>query len=145
VENYHRSVAGEFPRAGLSPGVVRVLGLLGHCAELRALEEVAAPLLESGYLTGEQSAALREASRRALVALRPEAVTLVDAFAFEDYYLNSALGRADGDVYRALYDMAQGSPLNRTEEGPAWEHVIKPGMAKPSALLGAGTRGLSKL
>jgi hypothetical protein len=31
----------------------------------------------------------------------------VDAFGWEDYALNSALGRADGDVYRALLDMAQ--------------------------------------
>jgi hypothetical protein len=31
----------------------------------------------------------------------------VDAFGWEDYALNSALGREDGDVYRALLDMAQ--------------------------------------
>jgi len=40
-----------------------------------------------------QAGALRAASRGLLAALRPEAVALVDAFGFEDYYLNSALGR----------------------------------------------------
>jgi hypothetical protein len=42
-----------------------------------------------------------------LAALRPDAVGLVDAFGFSDYALNSALGRADGDVYRALLAAAQ--------------------------------------
>jgi acyl-CoA oxidase len=56
---------------------------------------------------GEQAAALRTQHRTLLAALRPEAVALVDAFGWEDYALNSALGRADGDVYKALLDMAK--------------------------------------
>ena len=43
-----------------------------------------------------------------------------------DYYLNSAIGRADGDVYNALYDAAQGSPLNATHTPPGYEQHIKP-------------------
>ena len=35
-----------------------------------------------------------------LAQVRPDAVALVDAFGFDDYLLNSALGRKDGDVYR---------------------------------------------
>ena len=35
-----------------------------------------------------------------LAAVRPDAVALVDAFGYDDYLLNSALGRKDGDVYR---------------------------------------------
>ncbi len=61
-----------------------------------------------------------------LAALRPDAVGLVDAFGLSDYLLNSALGRADGDVYRALLAAAQVSPLNATEEGPAWEGILEP-------------------
>ncbi len=61
-----------------------------------------------------------------LRALRPDAVGLADAFGLSDYLLNSALGRADGDVYRALLAAAQASPLNETEEGPAWHSVLKP-------------------
>lgn len=43
---------------------------------------------------------------------RPEAVTLVDAFDYSDYDLNSALGRYDGNVYEDLYKRAQASRLN---------------------------------
>jgi len=39
--------------------------------------------------------------------------------------LCSALGRRDGDVYRALLAAAQTSPLNDSEEGPAWESILK--------------------
>eukprot|EP00976_Prorocentrum_cordatum_P114210 1195817-Prorocentrum_minimum.AAC.3 len=39
-----------------------------------------------------------------LSELRPDAVALVDAFGLDDYFLNSALGAADGDVYARCYD-----------------------------------------
>jgi acyl-CoA oxidase len=61
-----------------------------------------------------------------LTVLRQDAVGLVDAFGLSDYLLNSALGRFDGDVYRALLAAAQGSPLNQTQEGPAWDGILKP-------------------
>lgn len=58
--------------------------------------------------------------------VRPDAVALVDSFGFEDYVLNSAIGRHDGDVYTALLKAAEGSRLNETEEGPAWHDILKP-------------------
>ena len=51
---------------------------------------------------------------------------LVDAFAHDDYSLNSAIGAYDGDVYNRLYEMAKGSPFNDTQEGPAWDDLLKP-------------------
>jgi acyl-CoA oxidase len=66
--------------------------------------------------------------RRLLRELRPDAISLVDSWAFTDYELNSAIGREDGDVYTALLEAAKASPLNRTDEGPAWEAVLKPAM-----------------
>jgi acyl-CoA oxidase len=70
-----------------------------------------------------------------LAVLRPDAVALVDAFGLTDYQLNSALGRKDGDVYRALLAAAQASPLNATEEGPAWDRVLKPLLNRPESKL----------
>jgi len=83
---------------------------------------------------GAQAGQLRARQRSLLVEVRPDAVGLVDAFAIEDYALHSAIGRADGDVYATLLDMAQRSPLNETEEGPAWEGVLAPVLrGKPMA------------
>jgi acyl-CoA oxidase len=114
---------------------VAVLRQLAALFGLTLLEAAAGELLEDGYMAGAQAAALRAAQRAHLALLRPNAVALVDAFGFTDYELNSALGRQDGDVYRSLLEMAQGSPLNESEEGPAWEAVLKPVMLRARAKL----------
>ena len=52
-----------------------------------------------------QARILQEQQHELLVELRPDAVALVDGFGFEDYQLNSCLGRSDGNVYNALLDV----------------------------------------
>lgn len=66
--------------------------------------------------------------RQLLRDLRPNAISLVDSWAFTDYELNSALGKSDGDVYTDLLSRAKLSPLNELDEGPAWDSVLKPAM-----------------
>lgn len=114
--------------APLSAATMTVLRRLCLLFGLTLLEGGAGDLLERGYLSGAQAAGLRQRQRELLVELRGEAVALVDAFGFEDYALNSCLGREDGDVYSALLAAAQGSPLNASAEGPAWEPVLKAAM-----------------
>lgn len=75
-----------------------------------------------------QANSVQQFRRQLLRDLRPNAISLVDSWAFTDYELNSALGKADGDVYNDLLNRAKLSPLNETDEGPAWESVIKPAM-----------------
>jgi len=108
---------------------------LNQCLSLFALtkiEQHAADLLESSYLTPSQIKMLRTQKNQLIKDLRPNAVALVDSFGYLDYELNSALGRADGDVYLGLLEMAHASPLNKTEEGPAWKTVLEPRM-RPKA------------
>lgn len=135
LKNFSDSVARAAADGSLSPGSCGVLQQLAGLLALTVLEDNAGEFMTDGYVTGAQATAARVAHRRLLAALRPNAVALVDAFGLEDYALNSAIGRADGDVYRSLLEMAQASPLNDTEEGPAWEHVLKPVMTKPRAKL----------
>lgn len=74
-----------------------------------------------------QAHKVRSLRRQLQQTLRPNAISLVDSWAFTDYELHSALGKQDGDVYTALFDMAQGSPLNKTDEGVATvPHVCCP-------------------
>ena len=56
-------------------------------------------------------------------------MALVDGFGFEDYLLNSCLGRKDGNVYEALLEAAKRSPFNATDEGPAWKPVLQARLA----------------
>lgn len=67
---------------------------------------------------------LNDAMFNLLTKIRPNAVTLVDAFAITDRKLNSTLGRYDGQVYSALYDYAMGSPLNKTKVSLTCIYVI---------------------
>jgi len=90
------------------------------------LERLGIELLEDGYLSTAQLNMIREQSRKCLHMLRPNAVALVDAWDFSDCFLNSALGRYDGNVYEALYEMAQRNPLNKTEILPGFKENILP-------------------
>jgi acyl-CoA oxidase len=58
--------------------------------------------------------------------VRRGAVGLVDAWAFSDMNLNSALGRYDGRVYEALYSMAQREPLNAKAVPDGYEQLLQP-------------------
>lgn len=58
--------------------------------------------------------------------LRPEAVALVDAFDIPDRVLSSAIGRADGNVYEALFDMARRSALNKADPFLGYKEFLQP-------------------
>ena len=108
------------------------LAALRRLASLFALGLAAAgagDLLDAGVVSPGWGAAAREARFAVLASLRPDAVALVDAFGLPDYLLNSAIGAADGDVYRRLREAAGRAPFNATEEGPGWEGVLKPLLA----------------
>jgi acyl-CoA oxidase len=73
--------------------------MMKTCFELFAaytMDAEAAEFLASGYLSPKQSELLRNTVHALFAELRPQAVSLVDAFGIPDYQLNSALGRYDG-------------------------------------------------
>ena len=70
---------------------------------------------QDGYLSRQQAVMLQSRYLDLLREVRPNAVTLVDAFDFPDGVLDSALGRFDGNVYPALYDYSMRSKLNEKQ------------------------------
>ena len=80
--------------------------------------------LEDGHVSGEQAAAIRAEISKLLAELRPDAAALVDAFALDDYFLNSALGASDGDVYRRLYEEVQEAPFNKSHVPPGYADLL---------------------
>ena len=78
------------------------------------------PCLQDGYMTSDQVGLARGQLYSLLSTVRKEAVPLVDAFAFPDKILNSALGRYDGDVYTHLYQWAQKAPRNKKKVMMTW-------------------------
>lgn len=61
-----------------------------------------------------------------LAILRPDAVAIVDAFDLHDLVLNSALGRYDGQVYRTMFELAQKTPLNKTQVHESYYKYLHP-------------------
>ncbi len=66
-----------------------LLSLFGLTALLKDLGD----LLEDDYASRQQASLVRQQQYALLRELRPDAVALVDGFGFEDYLLNSSLGR----------------------------------------------------
>ncbi|KAI8343434.1 acyl-CoA dehydrogenase/oxidase C-terminal [Chlamydoabsidia padenii] len=112
--------------AKLDKATVSVLRSLATLFALTTMEKELSEFLLSGYLNAEQTAMLKEQVINVLEQVRPQAVALVDAFALPDYYLHSALGRADGNVYKAMTDMAEREPLNHTQVVSSYDTAIKP-------------------
>ncbi|KAI8342207.1 acyl-CoA dehydrogenase/oxidase C-terminal [Choanephora cucurbitarum] len=117
--------------------MLKVLRTLATLFALHTMEKELSEFLVAGYLSSEQSAMLKEQVIHLLELVRPEAVSLVDAFALPDYFLHSALGRYDGKVYEAMTEMAEREPLNHTLVVDGYNECIKPlvvkGLKKPSA------------
>lgn len=62
---------------------------------------------------------ISEVVQSLLEELRPDAVTLVDAFDFDDILElhQTALGAYDGDVYQRLWDWSEKDPVNNALQG----------------------------
>ena len=67
----------------------RLVSLFGLTALLKDLGD----FLEDDYASRQQASLIRQQQYALLRELRPDAVALVDSFGFEDYLLNSSLGR----------------------------------------------------
>jgi Acyl-CoA oxidase len=70
---------------------------------------------QDGYMTPQQLDVINEGILACFARVRPDAVSLVDAFDFADRHLGSVLGRYDGNVYENLLKWAASSPLNKTQ------------------------------
>lgn len=68
----------------------RLVSLFGITILLQNLGD----LMEDDYASRQQVSLIRQQQYALLRELRPDAVALVDGFGFEDYLLNSALGRS---------------------------------------------------
>ncbi|XP_065192794.1 peroxisomal acyl-coenzyme A oxidase 1-like [Sycon ciliatum] len=95
---------------------------------LHRIEEHSIFFLETGTLSTTDMQAVHDHVGKHLQILRPNAVSLVDAFCHHDMSLLSALGANDGDVYQRLYDMARKAPLNKTQVADGIHQYLKPVM-----------------
>jgi len=81
-------------------------------------------------LSKEQFRHIRDRTYTVMKEIRPDSVSLVDAFDFSDFVLKSSIGRYDGNVYEALFDAAQKSILNEIDPFIGYEEYLKPHLNK---------------
>ena len=105
---------------------------------LATMDDDMGAFLEDGYVDGSGAERVRAEISALLLELRPDAAALTDAFALDDYFLNSALGASDGDVYARLYAEVQDAPFNKSHAPPGYESLLRRRLLK-------GVEGTSKL
>ena len=126
--NFADSVSDVKSRVSASTAVV--LDRLVALHALATMEDRMADFIEDGYLAAEQAAAVRAEVLSLLTELRPDAAALVDSFALDDYFLNSALGAHDGDVYQRLFDEVQDAPFNASHVPPGYAELLHARLGK---------------
>jgi len=109
------------------PSLLPILTTLARLFALSHIERELGDFTEDGYLNASQCALVRQSVRELLPVVRVDAVAIVDSFDFSDHYLNSALGKWDGNVYEALYQWANTSnPMNESQVAPGVERILLP-------------------
>ncbi|XP_051996364.1 peroxisomal acyl-coenzyme A oxidase 1 isoform X1 [Xyrauchen texanus] len=107
-----------------------VLSTLALLYALHGVQQNSGDFLQTGQISVPQLAQISQRLKGLLSELRPNAVSLVDAFDYRDEMLNSSLGRYDGNVYEHMFEWAKRSPLNRTEVHESYHKYLKPLQSK---------------
>ncbi|MCD7462391.1 acyl-coenzyme A oxidase [Datura stramonium] len=107
-------------------GVKQQLEVLCGIYALFLLHKHQGDFLGTGYITSKQASVANEQLRALYSQLRPNAISLVDAFNYTDHFLGSILGRYDGNVYPKLYEAAWKDPLNESDVPDGFHEYIRP-------------------
>ncbi|XP_039267686.2 peroxisomal acyl-coenzyme A oxidase 1-like [Styela clava] len=121
-----KNFVDEIKTLELSPGLRSVLMDLARLYALDGLSKNSGEFMEEGLLSGKDVKQCHQLVVELLPKIRPNAVSLVDAYEFSDKILMSVLGRYDGNVYPNLLEWAMKSELNKTDVIPAYEKHIRP-------------------
>merc|ERR1711977_314247 len=114
VKNFYEALQSESLRYELDPATIDVLHKLFRLYALITLEKEASEFYSSSVVTVRQIQLARtKAVMKLLEEIRPHALSLVDAWQFPDWQLDSSLGRKDGKVYEDMfYRASELNPLN---------------------------------
>ncbi|KAK4728480.1 hypothetical protein R3W88_021468 [Solanum pinnatisectum] len=118
IEKLQQDIPGE--------GVKQQLEVLCSIYALFLLHKHQGDFLATGYITSKQGLFANEQLRALYTQVRPNVVSLVDAYNHTDHFLGSILGRYDGNVYPKLYEAAWKDPLNESDIPDGFHEYIRP-------------------
>ena len=78
------------------------------------LSQVTSSCSECGYFdNGPFQTHISEAIKLLLLAIRPQAISMIESLKFSDVFLQSAIGNSYGDIYETHLEWAKNSRLNQ--------------------------------
>ena len=138
IENFYDAIFKDQPNPAVDDATHEVLKDLFRLFALSMIDKQGTELVVSRALQLEQLRELTPRIQRLMEAVQPHAVLLVDAFSITDYLLDSALGKYDGDVYRAMW---QRSHL----ENPLNIDIFNPDFRSEEIIMGEGEESARKI
>lgn len=120
VKSFHDALESPAVTSQVNAETLEVLKMLFRLFALHTLEQEGSEFYASGACSKHQiSLARTNTVMKLLKDIRPHALRLVDAWAFDDWVLDSSLGRQDGKVYEDLFHRASVvNPMNRITIDP---------------------------
>ena len=114
VKNFYEAIKSPQVTGAVDQETTATLHSLFRLYALHTLQREAAEFFSSGAVTVRQIGLVQtKAVMKLLDDIRPHAVSLVDAWKFPDWQLDSSLGRYDGNVYEDLFKRAsEQNPVN---------------------------------
>jgi acyl-CoA oxidase len=114
VKNFYEALQSESLKYELDHATITLMHKLFRLYALNTLEKEASEFYSSAAVTVRQIQLARTKSvMKLLEEVRPHALSLVDAWNFPDWQLDSSLGRKDGNVYEDMFHRASElNPLN---------------------------------
>lgn len=114
MKNFYSALKNPENTNQLDQETVAVLWSLFRLHALHTLEQEGSEFYASGACSKHQIMLARTNAVMALLKeIRPHALRLVDSWGFEDWVLDSSLGRSDGKVYEDMfYRASELNPLN---------------------------------
>lgn len=124
---YGQQIASAVP---IDPSIKPLLSKLRSLYGINLITSRLGDFMQDGYIQPQHVASLRERERQLTDELAEQAIGLTDAFHFDDFELESALGRNDGNAYEAMFQSALKEPLNQGMDGKAvvegYEKYLRP-------------------
>ncbi len=92
--------------------LIKLLLLYG----LEKIVERSSSFYEMGVISSSTLKNIQNLREKLLAELRPDALTIVESFEYDDNTLHSAIGAADGNVYERLLDWSKNYNVVNKEE-----------------------------
>lgn len=126
VKNFYEALLSKDTSSKVDADTMDVLWKLFRLWALYTIEQEGSEFFASGACSRHQiSLARTKAIMKLLKEIRPHAVRLVDSWGFDDWVLDSSLGRKDGKVYEDMfYRASELNPLNGVTVDPYPESPV---------------------